>query len=812
MTVDLERLCDEWDDCREKNPELSIEQFLEKFADDVEPGIVAEFRQHVSRLDAADQRISPLLDNASTDPDVISTSDTRESSALIDLRPGEEPISGYRLLKKLGKGGFGEVWKATGPGDFPVALKFVRLDERAGQIEERSLDLLKHLRHPHLLSIFGAWRQSAHLIIASELADHTLSDRLKERQAAGEAGIPRDELLRYLAEAAEALDFLNNPPDKTRPRIQHRDIKPENIFLSGGAVKVGDLGLLRAMKGSQTGHTGSMTLAYAPPEFIEGRTSDRSDQYSLAVTYCLLRGGRLPFTGHHAEMINGHMHRRPDLSMLPVEERPSVARALAKKPRKRWESCGAFVEALRTSVAPGLDVSTDDRSAGRTLSSSSQWNLPSIVGSGIGSLARAAWRWPRWTAALLGLIVVFGVIAFQWNDDPKLRALTARIESNPQDPKAYQERAEHYLDQGDWKPAIADATEALGLEPGNSEYLMIRGKGYLRGNRPKIAIQDFNQVLGTEPQNADALARRAEAYTTLQDFTAALTDLNEAHRLEPENHEYLTLRGHVYRMTERWDEAMDDFNEAIRIQLGDPGARAGRAWVLAMQRRWGQAMQEANEVVQDHPDFATGQRVLGTIYSMQGQFDEALAAMSEAIRLDPENPMLYTTRGVVKTDAGDSQSALDDFYRALELEPDHFGTLWCRARAYYELGDFQNAMDDLTKAIDMKSDDPDFFELRAACALQLGDLQTAIDDATTSIKQNSKQADAYGTRAIAHIRSGELDKAIEDATTAIKLRPTEPRYVHARAFAYRESGEDAKADADERRLEYLMGEQDRVVD
>ena len=65
----------------------------------------------------------------------------------------------------------------------------------------------------------------------------------------------------------------------------------------GGSLKVADYGLARVLGHSQASHTGSMTPTYAAPEFFEGKTSGQSDQYSLAVTYCHMRGGRPPFSG-----------------------------------------------------------------------------------------------------------------------------------------------------------------------------------------------------------------------------------------------------------------------------------------------------------------------------------------------------------------------------------------------------------------------------------------------------------------------------------------------------------------------------------
>src|SRR5207253_5893792 len=75
------------------------------------------------------------------------------------------------------------------------------------------------------------------------------------------------------------------------------------------------------------------------------------DQYALAVSYCLLRGGRFPFEGNPAQMLQGHLLREPDLTMVPDLERPAVAKALAKKPDDRWPNCRAFVNALSVTAS-----------------------------------------------------------------------------------------------------------------------------------------------------------------------------------------------------------------------------------------------------------------------------------------------------------------------------------------------------------------------------------------------------------------------------------------------------------------------------
>src|SRR5205807_2630086 len=105
----------------------------------------------------------------------------------------------------------------------------------------------------------------------------------KECQAQG--GIPLPELFRYFWEAAEALDFLH------RNKVLHRDIKPDNLLLVAGHVKVADFGLIRLQEVDQTSFASVVcgTPSYMAPEVWDSKPSERSDLYSLAVSYAELR-------------------------------------------------------------------------------------------------------------------------------------------------------------------------------------------------------------------------------------------------------------------------------------------------------------------------------------------------------------------------------------------------------------------------------------------------------------------------------------------------------------------------------------------
>ena len=88
------------------------------------------------------------------------------------------------------------------------------------------------------------------------------------------------------------------------------------------------------------------TLNYTAPELFQGWLSDRSDQYSLAVTYCELRGGRLPFPETPPGAGKEYVRPNPDLSMLTTAEAAVMFRSLSPVPQDRWPSCREFIAAL----------------------------------------------------------------------------------------------------------------------------------------------------------------------------------------------------------------------------------------------------------------------------------------------------------------------------------------------------------------------------------------------------------------------------------------------------------------------------------
>jgi len=279
---------------------------------------------------------------------------------------GSEPLPGYKLLEPLGRGGFGEVWKCEAPGGLLKAIKFVsgaetddgrgehRLHQELGAFQE-----IKSIRHPFLLTLERVEIVGNELTMVMELADRQLQDRFRECKAFGLPGIPRDELLAYFADAAEALDVI-----AAKYELQHLDVKPANLFLVAGHVKVGDYGLVAKLEpDTSRGEHRGLTPKYVAPEVLRGQPGSRSDQYSLALVYQELLTGSFPYDGKTPQqLMMHHLSSKPEVGRLPPGDRPVVRRALAKKPEERYSSCLAFVQALMSvpnSSAPpnaGMEV------------------------------------------------------------------------------------------------------------------------------------------------------------------------------------------------------------------------------------------------------------------------------------------------------------------------------------------------------------------------------------------------------------------------------------------------------------------------
>jgi serine/threonine-protein kinase len=278
------------------------------------------------------------------------------------LYPGQSLRFGYRLVRVRGQGAFGQVWEAEADDRETVALKFLPCgSNRAAAQEVRNLLTVSKLTHPHLLPVRQVWADSGCVVAVMDLADGSLQDLLEVSLTEFGTALAAEQVCHYLSQAAAALDFLNARRHRIgglRTGVQHGDVKPSNLLLFGDEVRVCDFGLSSPTAADLVTQQPAGTPAYAAPEVFRGQRSRWTDQYALAVSYCELRGGRLPFRDSPDRFRAGYVRPQPDLSMVAPAERPVLARALARTPQDRWPSCGDLMARLTAAVPQASSVAS----------------------------------------------------------------------------------------------------------------------------------------------------------------------------------------------------------------------------------------------------------------------------------------------------------------------------------------------------------------------------------------------------------------------------------------------------------------------
>jgi len=220
-----------------------------------------------------------------------------------------ESIAHYRIIKKLGAGGMGEVYLALDTKlDRKVAIKVLQSDSVAeGHLKKRLIreaQAVAKLDHPNICAVYDVSEADSHTFIVMQYIEG-------ETLAAGMERQPL-ELRVALGVAEQAAEAL---AEAHRNGIVHRDLKPQNMMITPrGQLKILDFGLAKQLVSSDSvdheaptasllstpGHVVG-TMPYMSPEQLQGDPLDgRSDIFSLGVTFYEMLAGKHPFQGKSA--------------------------------------------------------------------------------------------------------------------------------------------------------------------------------------------------------------------------------------------------------------------------------------------------------------------------------------------------------------------------------------------------------------------------------------------------------------------------------------------------------------------------------
>ncbi|MGW4897462.1 protein kinase domain-containing protein [Kitasatospora sp. NPDC004240] len=259
----------------------------------------------------------------------------------------------YRMTHRLGRGGMAEVFAAQDVRlGRTVAVKLLRGDLAQDEVARlrftREAHSVAALNHHSIVSVYDTGEEhvgeeSTPYIVMELVEGRTVRELLVDEEAP-----PVDQALIIIAGVLEALAYSH------RHGIVHRDIKPANVIItSGGAVKVMDFGIARALTGaaSTMTQTGMVmgTPQYLSPEQALGKPVDhRSDLYAAGCMLYELLTLRPPFTGDTPlSVVYQHVQDPPvppsqASHRVPTALDPLVLRSLAKNPDERFQSADEF--------------------------------------------------------------------------------------------------------------------------------------------------------------------------------------------------------------------------------------------------------------------------------------------------------------------------------------------------------------------------------------------------------------------------------------------------------------------------------------
>ena len=267
-------------------------------------------------------------------------------------------LGNYRLVRKIGQGGFAEVYLGQHIYlDTFAAIKVLHARLESDDVEYFLTEArtVARLLHPNIVRVleFNVEDTTPFLVV-----DYAPNGTLRKRHPKG-LSVPFTSVVSYTRQVAAALEYAHEQ------KIIHRDVKPENMLVGRRSeILLSDFGIAvvshssRYSSGTQGIQDMAGTVAYMAPEQIQSQACPNSDQYSLGVVVYEWLCGTRPFQGSFAEIAVKHTLTPPPSLLEKVPELPAsveevVFKALAKDPQQRFENVQVFALALEKSIGKG---------------------------------------------------------------------------------------------------------------------------------------------------------------------------------------------------------------------------------------------------------------------------------------------------------------------------------------------------------------------------------------------------------------------------------------------------------------------------
>lgn len=250
----------------------------------------------------------------------------------------------YRIIKRLGSGGFGSVYLAT---DTWVKRKVaLKIPHNQSQELEKMLHeprLQASLSHPNIVQIYSVEKKEGVFFIVSEyISGPSLDQLIKESE-----GLKWEKAVSIIFQVCDGIKFAHDH------QIIHRDIRPANVLLTEeGTVKMTDFGTSRYLNPESIAVTRVGCPPYMAPEHFEGKAVFQSDIYSIGMMFYEMMMGKLPFESFNPLKIEKEVKERlftalhEKVDNLKPGQSAIIMKALAKDYNERYADAAQFKKAI----------------------------------------------------------------------------------------------------------------------------------------------------------------------------------------------------------------------------------------------------------------------------------------------------------------------------------------------------------------------------------------------------------------------------------------------------------------------------------
>ncbi|MSU59149.1 MAG: tetratricopeptide repeat protein [Pedosphaera sp.] len=727
----------------------------------------------------------------------------------------EQMISHYRVVRRLGAGGMGEVLLAQDTKlERFVAIKLMSAQlaqdpnqRKRFQSEARAAS---GLNHPNICVIHEVGEAAdGRPFLAMEFVEgQTLEVILQKRR------VKLREAVSLGAQIADALDAAH------ARGIVHRDIKPGNIMLDRrGQAKVLDFGLAKkfgSLESTAASATSSDTATgflvgtphyMSPEQALGGELDQRSDIFSLGVVLYELVAGQRPFLGKTVgETINKIINEEPrPLGLDNPRYSPAldeiIFKCLAKKPEDRYASAKALAEDLARLKATTEQSTAVKPAVALTLASDAETKLWQLAGK-----SRTQ---PAWVTALIALValgLLAALVAAGWR--ARHRAAPA---SDPEKSVAVlpfdnfsAEKDTDYLSDGLTEEITTTLSRIPGLKvAARNSAFTFKGK--------KEDLRKVGAMLGVTTVLEGSLRKAGRQIRV----TAQLVNVADGFHLWSETYDssmediFAVQEEIARKIAERFALKPGGSAVANSASRHQPKEEAHNlymqglhAWNLRTPANLERAVQLFNQAVEKDPAYADAYGGLALCYVLlpsyllrpnSEYFPQARAAAAKALELDPSSADAHAVLGLVKSYSNDYAGAEEEFNRALQLNQNHATAHHWAGVGLRELGRFDETWRELRRAKELDPLSPIIHFNLVATYLYTREFDRGIEESRKALQEFPDFPVIRGLLAGFLTHKGRYPEAIEEL---LKLRATSkdnPSSLDALAFNYARSGDAARA-------------------